>query len=117
MDVPWQRASRPPLDGVVSGDPTIIGMRLPVLRETRMPAVVVTVGPVRAIVDAAETVSRAVEVALREWLRRMADDPTDALPDRRRLATLDVTVHLTVYPQIRTHPVRLSEGDVETNLT
>ena len=68
------------LDGVVSGDPTIIGMRLPVLRETRMPAVVVTVGPVRAIVDAAETVSRAVELALREWLRRMADDPTDALP-------------------------------------
>jgi N-acetylmuramoyl-L-alanine amidase len=68
------------LDGVVSGDPTIIGMRLPVLRETRMPAVVVTVGPVRAIVDAAETVSRAVEVALREWLRHMADDPTGALP-------------------------------------
>ena len=93
-------------------------MRLPVLRETRMPAVVVTVGPVRAVVDAAETVSRAVEVALREWLRRMADDPTDALPRPvtcwRRLM---FTVHLTVYPQIRTHPVRLSEGDVETNLT
>ena len=33
------------LDGVVSSDPTIIGMRLPVLRETRMPAVVVTPGP------------------------------------------------------------------------
>ena len=30
------------LDGVVSSDPTIVGMRLPVLRETRMPAVVVT---------------------------------------------------------------------------
>ncbi len=68
------------LVGVVPGDPTIIGMRLPVLRETRMPAVVVTVGPVRAVVDAAEAVSRAVEVAVRAWLRRMGDDPTGALP-------------------------------------
>ena len=68
------------LDGVVSSDPTIVGMRLAVLRETRMPAVVVTVGPVRAIVDAAEAVSRAVEVALRAWMHRMAEDPTGAIP-------------------------------------
>ena len=68
------------LDGIVSSDPTIVGMRLPVLRETRMPAVVVTLGPVRAIVDAAEAVSRAVEVALRAWMHRMAEDPTGAIP-------------------------------------
>jgi len=68
------------LDGVVSSDPTIVGMRLPVLRETRMPAVVVTVGPVRAIVDAAEAVSKAVEIALRAWMHRMADGPTGAIP-------------------------------------
>ena len=68
------------LVGIVPGDPTIIGMRLAVLRETRMPAVVVTVGPVRAIVDAAEAVSRGVEVALHNWMRRMADDPTGAIP-------------------------------------
>ena len=68
------------LRGVVPGDPTVVGMRLPVLRETRMPAVVVTAGPVRAVVDAAEAVSRAAELALQAWMRRMADDPTGAFP-------------------------------------
>ena len=43
------------------------GMRLPVLRETRMTAIVCSVGPVQRIVDAAPTVSEAVVTALAGW--------------------------------------------------
>lgn len=45
------------------------GMRLPVLRETRMPAVLVTLAPVRAAVDAAPDVSARVVEAVRIWMR------------------------------------------------
>ncbi len=45
------------------------GMRLPVLRETRMPAVLVTLAPVRAAVDAAPDVSARVVEAVRVWMR------------------------------------------------
>ena len=45
----------------------ISGMRLPVLRETRMPAVVCSVGPVQRIVDAAPMVSDVVVAALAAW--------------------------------------------------
>ena len=44
------------------------GMRLPVLRETRMTAVVCSLGPVQRIVDAAPTVSDAVVGALGAWV-------------------------------------------------
>lgn len=67
------------LGAVAPQAPTINGMRLPVLRETRMPAVVLTLGPVRAIVDQAGAVAIAVEQALQAWLHRMADDPTGAV--------------------------------------
>jgi N-acetylmuramoyl-L-alanine amidase len=43
------------------------GMRLPVLRETRMTAVVCSIGPVQRIVDAAPLVSDAVVSALAAW--------------------------------------------------
>jgi N-acetylmuramoyl-L-alanine amidase len=43
------------------------GMRLPVLRETRMTAVVCAIGPVQRIVDAAPLVSDAVVAALAAW--------------------------------------------------
>lgn len=43
------------------------GMRLPVLRETRMTAVVCSLGPVQRIVDAAPLVGEAVVDALSAW--------------------------------------------------
>jgi N-acetylmuramoyl-L-alanine amidase len=43
------------------------GMRLPVLRETRMPAVLCTVGPVQRVIDATPTVVDAVVEALERW--------------------------------------------------
>ena len=42
-------------------------MRLPVLRETRMPAVVCSLGPVQRVVDAAPAISDAVVAALAAW--------------------------------------------------
>jgi N-acetylmuramoyl-L-alanine amidase len=45
----------------------ISGMRLPVLRETRMTAVVCEAGPVQRIVDAAPTVAELVVAALAAW--------------------------------------------------
>ena len=52
--------------GLPVSDPC--GMRLPVLRETRMPAVLVTLGPVRAAVDAATELSEHVVRAVRSWM-------------------------------------------------
>ena len=43
------------------------GMRLPVLRETKMPAVLCTLGPVRLAVDLAPDLTRAVVTALSVW--------------------------------------------------
>jgi N-acetylmuramoyl-L-alanine amidase len=47
--------------------PEVRGMRLPVLRETRMPAVLCSLGPVRAAVDATDAVTEAVVAALTAW--------------------------------------------------
>jgi N-acetylmuramoyl-L-alanine amidase len=47
--------------------PEVRGMRLPVLRETRMPAVLCSLGPVRAAVDATDAVTDAVVGALTSW--------------------------------------------------
>ncbi len=47
--------------------PEVRGMRLPVLRETRMPAVLCSLGPVRAAVDATDAVTEAVVGALTTW--------------------------------------------------
>ena len=49
---------------------TVEGMRLPVLRETRMPAVLVTVGPVRVATDATPQLTTAVLRALDLWILR-----------------------------------------------
>ncbi len=43
------------------------GMRLPVLRETRMPAVLCSLGPVRDVVDATDDLTRAVVDAVAGW--------------------------------------------------
>jgi N-acetylmuramoyl-L-alanine amidase len=47
--------------------PEVRGMRLAVLRETRMPAVLCSLGPVRAAVDATDAVTDAVVAALTAW--------------------------------------------------
>jgi N-acetylmuramoyl-L-alanine amidase len=55
------------LDGVLAERPVLNGMRLPVLRETRMPAVLCSVGPVRAVVDRTNVLSDAVTRAVAAW--------------------------------------------------
>jgi N-acetylmuramoyl-L-alanine amidase len=50
--------------------PTTAGMRLPVLRETRMPAVLFTVGPVRVATDATPAIVAGVIRALELWISR-----------------------------------------------
>ena len=52
--------------------PAASGMRLPVLRETRMPAVLVTVGPVRTATDTAPRLADCVLRALDAWILRTA---------------------------------------------
>ena len=58
------------LAGVPGMAPAVSGMRLPVLRETRMPAVLVTLGPVRAVTDATPQLATAVLHALDLWILR-----------------------------------------------
>ena len=50
--------------------PAVSGMRLPVLRETRMPAVLVTLGPIRHATDATALLTGAVMSALETWTLR-----------------------------------------------
>ncbi len=55
---------------VHSASPTAAaaGMSLPVLRETRMPAVICEIGPATVVVEQAPTIARAVVDALTEWV-------------------------------------------------
>ena len=46
------------------------GMAIPVLRETRMPAVVCEAGPTRALVNRSPAVADAVADALERWIAR-----------------------------------------------
>lgn len=48
----------------------VMGMRLPVLRETRMPAVLCSMGPVRAVADHAPQLATAAVDALECWIQR-----------------------------------------------
>lgn len=47
--------------------PEMRGMRLPVLRETRMPAVLCSLGPVRAAVDATDAVTDTIVSGVTAW--------------------------------------------------
>ena len=55
------------LDGVLDARPVLNGMRLPVLRETRMPAVLCSVGPVRSVVDRTNLLTDALTRAVAAW--------------------------------------------------
>ena len=48
-------------------DAGVHGMSLPILRETRMPAVVVEIGPASTVVERATTLASALAVALGHW--------------------------------------------------
>ena len=51
----------------VLGAVTVAGMRLPVLRETRMTAVVCSLGPIQRVTDSAGVVADAIVTALGAW--------------------------------------------------
>ena len=55
------------LTGVLHVPPSLHGMRLPVLRETRMPAVLLSLGPVRSVVDDTDAITLAVVDAIATW--------------------------------------------------
>lgn len=55
------------LNDVLLDPPTLRGMRLPVLRETRMPAVLCSLGPVRQVVDTAQPITSALARAIGAW--------------------------------------------------
>ena len=57
------RSLAPTLEGSIS----LQGMRLPVLRETRMPAVLCSLGPVRQVVDATDAIAAAIYDAVADW--------------------------------------------------
>jgi N-acetylmuramoyl-L-alanine amidase len=51
----------------VVGGVEIVGLRLPILRETKMPAVLISLGPTDEIVERAERIAEAVYLALLAW--------------------------------------------------
>ena len=63
---------------LLGSDGTCRGMSLPVLRETRMPAVIVELGPVPAVVAAGADLARALGRAVGEWVRRPVEPESTA---------------------------------------
>ncbi|MEM9042275.1 MAG: peptidoglycan-binding protein [Actinomycetota bacterium] len=59
-----------------SGAPDVVGMRLPVLRETRMPAVLCSWGPVRDVVARIEPITHGVVDAITSWSETPVSDVT-----------------------------------------
>ena len=55
------------LQHVLAIAPELRGMRLAVLRETRMPAVLCSLGPVREVVDATDAIASALVAAIVAW--------------------------------------------------
>jgi N-acetylmuramoyl-L-alanine amidase len=65
-----------PVLGMPAGD--VSGMRLPILRETRMPAVVAEIGPAGAVVLRTEQLARALVQALAAWVQEPIPAPSAA---------------------------------------
>ena len=59
---------------LLPGDARARGMRLPVLRETRMPAVLCSLGPVRDVINAGGSLTRAIVTATNAWADAPAHD-------------------------------------------
>jgi N-acetylmuramoyl-L-alanine amidase len=49
------------------GEPSVVGQRVSVLRETRMPAVVLRVGPPQVLMGQAPVLAHAIKTAVGEW--------------------------------------------------
>ncbi|MEL6891639.1 MAG: peptidoglycan-binding protein [Actinomycetota bacterium] len=64
------------LAAVFTKPPTPQGMRLPVLRETRMPAVLCSLGPVRDVVDSTDRITTAILAAVTDWNDAPLVDPS-----------------------------------------
>lgn len=62
------------------GTPARVGLRLPVLRETRMPAVYVKVGPAAAVVRHTPTLALSLTDALERWLLAPVEGDTQVYP-------------------------------------
>ena len=65
------------LTGRLPATPSIEGIRLPVLRETKMPAVLCRLGPVRAIADDATGLAEACAAALEAWVNERSESAPD----------------------------------------
>jgi len=61
--------------------PEVRGMRLAVLRETRMPAVLCSLGPVREVVDATDAIADALVTAIVAWASSPMTDRRPESPD------------------------------------
>jgi hypothetical protein len=71
--------------GVDDFTPSVAGMRLAVLRETRMPAVLITLGDVQHALDHSPQLVQAVVTALELWAGRPAPEiEGEAVPDGRQ---------------------------------
>ena len=68
-------------------------MRLPVLRETRMTAVVCSLGPVQRVVDAAPVIGDAVVEALAAWAASPLPEGDVVAANRPAHALSSTTVH------------------------
>ena len=68
-------------------DPEVRGMRLPVLRETRMPAVLLTLGDIQRVVDHVPSLVTAVVAALESWAQPqpVVKRPVDDVPPSTRM--------------------------------
>jgi N-acetylmuramoyl-L-alanine amidase len=62
------------------GAPACAGLRLPVLRETRMPAVTLKVGPTVTVVRHGAPIAEALAGALETWLRAPVEDDSQVSP-------------------------------------
>jgi N-acetylmuramoyl-L-alanine amidase len=62
------------IDRTTAATCQVLGTRVPVLRETRMPAVLCRVGPPDVAVGGAADVARAVSEAIRAWVTAPVDD-------------------------------------------
>ncbi|MEZ5246818.1 MAG: peptidoglycan-binding protein [Acidimicrobiales bacterium] len=62
------------LRGILDNGATATGMRLPILRETRMPAVWCRLGPAPLVVEQAAAVTEALRTAVTTWCAITADD-------------------------------------------
>ncbi|HEX2700361.1 MAG TPA: peptidoglycan-binding protein [Acidimicrobiales bacterium] len=69
-------------DAVGIGNLGVRGMAIPVLKETRMPAVVCELGPPSCVVAHTAELARALGTVLAAWVRFPVDEPAPARPDR-----------------------------------